>query len=235
MSKQTFGDPFGMENLMNSWARSATAAACSVEEFLKQVNQSTPRADGPGPFSSFEHQKENPFHIWQNLYETEFKKYFKVPQLGLTREYLERINLMMDQFHQFQANYSEFIGLLSQPFYQSMENMHQKMSTLAESGELPDDPEEYYRIWIKLLEEHFANLFQTPEYVEALSKTMGALSSFSQAKDTVIEDLIKDLPVARQSEVDDLAREVYELKRRIKRLEKQAEVKIEAGEVNEAL
>jgi polyhydroxyalkanoate synthesis regulator phasin len=56
--------------------------------------------------------------------------------------------------------------------------------------------------------------------VQTLAKTIASLSEFSQAKDAVVEDMLKSVPVASRTEVDDLAREVYELKKRIRRLEK---------------
>ena len=63
-------------------------------------------------------------------------------------------------------------------------------------------------------------LFQTTDYVQTLSKTIEALTEFSVAKNAVMEDMLKGIPVASRSEVDDLAKEVYALKKRIQQLEK---------------
>ncbi len=187
--------------MMETWTRSVT-------EMMKAANSMAPAED-----------VANPFNMWRTIYETQFQKYFQVPQLGLTREYQERVIRMLDQFNLFQTSFTEFIGQLNQPFQASLESMQEKLAEMAEAGEMPDDPDAYYRIWIKLLEEQFTFLFQTPEYAKTLSGTMAALSSFSKAKDAVLEDLIKDLPVAPRSELDELAKEVYKLKKRIRRLE----------------
>jgi hypothetical protein len=154
------------------------------------------------------------------MYEKEYQKFFKVPQLGLTREYQERINDAMDKFHLFQTSCSRFLRLLYLPFQRSIAVIQDKVANLAKTSALPDDSQEYYHMWIKNLEDHFMELFHTPEYVETLTSTVSALSRFSEARDAVIEDLISGLPLAPRSELDELAKEMHELKRRLRRLEK---------------
>jgi polyhydroxyalkanoate synthesis regulator phasin len=73
---------------------------------------------------------------------------------------------------------------------------------------------------LKVLEGHFMTLFQTPEYVNTLGRTVTSLAEFSAARDEALEDVLKMFPVARKSDMDDLAREVYELKKRLRKLEK---------------
>lgn len=192
----------------------------SLAEFQKTMSQSATRFGESVEAYRFEKTDENIFRFWTELYEKEFQKFFHIPPLGLTREYQERLNNMMDKYHLFQANQGEFLSLLCLPFQRSMGVMQEKIAALAKTGELPADSNDYYQMWIKILEGHFMTLFQTPEYIETLTKTIASLTNFSEAKNAVMEDMIKGLPIAQQSEMDDLAREVYELKRRIRRLEK---------------
>jgi len=193
----------------------------SFSELQKKMSQSASRLGESVEAYSFEKIDENIFHVWTEIYEKEFQKFFQIPQLGLTREYQERINSMMDKFHLSQANQAEFLRLICLPFQRSMGVMQEKIAVLAETGELLDDSHEYYQMWIKILEGHFMTLFQTPEYIEALTRTISSSTNFFKAKNAVIEDMLKDLPIAQKSEMDDLSREVYELKRRIRRLEKE--------------
>ena len=152
--------------------------------------------------------------------EKEFRQFFKIPQLGLARTYQEKLNTAMDAYNRFQSTLAEFLRMLGLPFHRSLAVMQEQMGQLAEKGELPEDTQVYYRNWVKVLEGHFMTLFQTPEYGQALSRTITAMTEFSQAKDAVIEDLLKGFPVASRSEVDDLAREVHTLKKRIRQLER---------------
>ena len=98
--------------------------------------------------------------------------------------------------------------------------MQGKLGEMAENEGLTDDTKVYYNMWVKVLEGHFMTLFQTPEYVETLSRTVNALADYSAARNAALEDMLSMLPVARKTEVDDMARELYELKKRLRKLEK---------------
>ncbi len=206
-----------MPELLNRFGQAVTG---SLSELQSKMSQGASRFGESVDGYNFEKIDENIFHVWTELYENEFQKFFQIPQLGLTREYQERINHMMDKFHLFQANQAEFLRLLGLPFQRSFGVMQEKIAVMTEADELPDNANEYYQMWIKILEGHFMTLFQTPEYVGAMTKTINSLTHFTAAKNAVIEDMIKGLPIARQSEMDDLAEDVYELKRRIRKLEK---------------
>jgi polyhydroxyalkanoate synthesis regulator phasin len=101
-----------------------------------------------------------------------------------------------------------------------MRVMQEKLSKMAESGELTDDTKVYYDMWVKVLEGHFMTLFQTPEYVETLSRTVNALAEFSAARNAALEDMLTMWPIAKKTDMDDMARELYQLKKRIRKLEK---------------
>lgn len=168
----------------------------------------------------FENLDGDPFHVWTEIYEKEFRHFFHLPQLGLTRSYQEKLNTAVDAYNRFQATFAEFLHLLSLPFNQAMAVMQDKMGEMATKGELPEDSQIYYRMWVKVLEGHFMTLFQTPEYGQTLGETITVFTEFSRAKDVVLEDMLQLLPVASRSEMDGLARQVYELKKRIRQLEK---------------
>ena len=135
------------------------------------------------------------------------------------RTYQEKANRVVDNYHLFQSTLSEFLGLLGMPFTRSMQVMQEKLGEMAEKGELSDDSKEYYNMWVRILEGHFMTLFQTPEYVDTLTRTVNALSDFAAARDAALEDLLGSLPLAKKSDMDDMARDLYELKKRVRKLE----------------
>ncbi len=201
----------------------AQMSQTSIGSFVELQQKMVERASRIGETVeaySFENLDENIFHVWTDIYEREFRRFFQIPQLGLMREYQERINLVSDKYNLFQSNFSEFLRLLALPFNRSLEVMQEKIGSMAEEGQLREDSQFYYDMWVKTLEGHYMSLFQTPEYMQTLSKTIGSLAKFSAARNAVIEDLMGSLPIAKQSEMDDVAKEVYHLKKRIRQLEK---------------
>ncbi len=197
------------------------AALDGVLEMQQKVMENAGRMGETVEAYRFKDIDENLFRAWSDIYEKEFKKFFYLPQLGLFRGYQEKIGLAADKYHQFQVQVSEFIRILGLPFNRSLQVMQAKVAEMADAGELPDDPQAYYELWVKVLEGHFMTLFQTPEYGQTMGKAINALAELAVAKNAVLEDMISVLPVARQTEMDDLAQEVYRLKKRVRALEKQ--------------
>ena len=168
----------------------------------------------------FEDIDENIFRMWTDIYEKEFRQFLHVPQLGLLRTYQEKVSVAADKYAIFQASLSEFLRLLAMPFHRSMQVMQEKVTEMAEQGTLPADTKEYYNLWIKVLEGHFMTLYQNPEYVETLGRTINDLAEFTEARDAALENMIGLLPIAKQSDVDELSKDLYELKKQVRRLER---------------
>ena len=170
---------------------------------------------------TFKDIDEDAVKVWTELYETELRKIFNIPQLGLTRFYQEKMIRSVDKFNLFQSSLTEFLRLLSLPMEKSLQILQEKLTELADEGHLPEDSKVYYQMWIKILEGHYMTLFQSSEYTNSLNKTLQSMSEFSEAKKELLQDtLLYMLPVPTQKEMDELYKEIYLLKKRVKELEK---------------
>ena len=204
-------------------AQIAGSAFSSFLELQKKMVEQAGRLQKVGGTYRFEDLEENPFRAWHEVYERELRRYFHIPQVGLTRGYQEHWNETVDKYNVFQSRWAEFLRLLGLPFERSITVLQEKIGEMTETDSLPEDPQVYYRMWIKVLEGHFMTMFQEPEYVQTLSSTISALSDFATARNTAFEEMAGMLPIAKRSELDDLAREVHELKKRLRRFEKQTQ------------
>lgn len=169
---------------------------------------------------NFDGIDENFFRMLRDVYDKEFRRYFNVPTLGLNRFQQERRNRFMDEMNKLQLALSEFLYLFSVPIEKSSQVMREKTEEMVEKGELPENFKDYYNMWVKILEGHYMTLLQSPEYVQAMAKAIEALVNFNKAKSDVLEDMLEGLPVATSKEMDDLSREFYELKRKVRDLSK---------------
>ena len=109
-------------------------------------------------------------------------------------------------------------GYITKPF--TPEKFQEKLTTLAEKNELPSDFQVYYRTWLKILEGHYMNLFQSPEYLQALAKTLSASAAYTKAKKDLMNDLLEQLSMPSSENINGVYKELYDLKKRIKHLEK---------------
>lgn len=170
---------------------------------------------------------ENPglqmFKAWIDVYEKEFRKFLTTPQLGLTRYYQERMREVLDKFNLFQAKMSEFAYSLFRPMEESFKVMRERVEELTRGGKLPENPKEYYQMWIKILEDDYLNWFRSSEYARIMNGALDALEEFTGARQKFLQGFLQTLSVPSYTDLDDLSKELYELKKRVKELAKKIE------------
>ncbi len=160
---------------------------------------------------------------WSGWYEQEIRQFFNMPQLGLTRFYQEKFNHAVDKHNQFQAVLNEFLHLIYLPVEDSIKELQDQFTEMAKTKALPEDSKIYYNEWVKILEGRYMKLFQSDEYIQTLSKTINALNEYIRARRTVLEDALKALPIPTDTDMDELYKEIYDLKRRLRALERNSQ------------
>jgi hypothetical protein len=171
------------------------------------------------PFN-FDNLDEEVFKTWTEIYEKEFRQFFHIPQLGLTRFYQEKINATLDKHNRFQSQYAEFMHLIMLPVEKTYKVLQKQLSDMAREGKLPENSNDYYKLFIKILEGHFMSLFKSPDYVAVMGKTLDAFEDFVEARNAITQDVLKAMAMPTQNELDELYKEMYQLKKRINLLEK---------------
>jgi DNA repair exonuclease SbcCD ATPase subunit len=160
------------------------------------------------------------------LWSKTMQQLFNIPQVGLTRFYQEKANLAGEKYCQFQGALGKLSILLSTPFEKACKQLQEqlaettKQAAHAEDTKPYEDAKRYYERWIKNLESNYHELFNTVEYIQALAQTLETMNAFVGAREAVITDALKTLPIPSNTDMDALYHEMYHLKKRIKTLEK---------------
>jgi len=126
----------------------------------------------------------------------------------------------MDRFHLLQTAMAEFLRLLYRPFETARAEYLKKLAENTDKNEVPADFKAQYMIWLKILEGHYMVLFQTPEYLASLGKTISAAAAYSLARKSLTNDLLKSLSIPSLDNMEGIYRELYDMKKRLKDLEK---------------
>jgi class III poly(R)-hydroxyalkanoic acid synthase PhaE subunit len=236
-----------VESVLKTWQSLSTAAADpSVFSAASNLGQSMPdimfrimQASWQGAFNvqrdwleragrigksagsySLENLDVDAFRAWTEIYEKEFKQFFHVPQLGLTRFYQEKYNHALDKFNRLQSQFGEFMVIFFAPMEKAMRLLQEDLAKRVDAGELSGDYNAHYRQWVKILEGQYMRLFATEDFKTKLVETLNALNEFLVARDAVIEDALKSVSVPTQHELDEVYKELYILKKRVRALEK---------------
>jgi polyhydroxyalkanoate synthesis regulator phasin len=162
------------------------------------------------------------FKKWESFYEKELSRILGMPQVGLGREYHEKIACTLDKFNLFNAAVIEFIYFLYLPMEKTFILMQKDMERMIAEGKLPENSEEYYNMWLKKLEAHYMAMFHSNEYISVMAKALENMAQFKSARDSVLEDVVSSMPIPTKSEIDEMYKELSELKRTVKRLEKES-------------
>jgi hypothetical protein len=97
--------------------------------------------------------------------------------------------------------------------------MQHQLADMAEKKALPQDPKAYYALWVKTLEGHYMTLFRSPAYTETLARTVEASNRYMTTRRAVMEGWLRMMPAPTMADMDELARDVYHLKKRVRELE----------------
>ena len=165
------------------------------------------------------------FKIFNDIYQKEFSKFFAIPSLGLSREYQQKMQRMLDKGNVFSGALMEFMYFLYIPFEKSFQVVQDSLAKMAEDGSLPEDQNAYYEMWITQLESHYLSLFKSTEYLDALGNVVAAMSDFKGAQQLIVQDYLKVFGVPVESDMDELYKDIYTLKKRLRKMEKEMAMK----------
>ncbi len=166
----------------------------------------------------FENLDEDLFKGWMDFYLKEIQPVLNAPQLGLNRFYQERINQTIDKYNLHQTALAEFSRMLFLPIEKSLRVMEKEFERLSEEGKLSENFKEYYQMWIKVLEGHYMTMFKSPDYLDSLVRAVNTAQEYKMAQHKMLVDMLQALPIPTNKDMDDLYKEIYLLKKKVKEL-----------------
>jgi len=164
------------------------------------------------------------FESFRDLYRSEFQKYLNIPKIGLPREFHERLSQLADKYTLFYSHLIELFYFFSLPFEKTNRAMNKRIHKMLEKGELVEDSKEAYGEWIKMLEKNFMEMLKSSEYTEVLNNTIISLAACKNVKRDVVAIFLKDLQIPTSTEMDDVYKTLYQMKKKINELSKQVEM-----------
>ncbi|MFZ4702798.1 MAG: poly(R)-hydroxyalkanoic acid synthase subunit PhaE, partial [Candidatus Methylumidiphilus sp.] len=161
------------------------------------------------------------FHSLFNAFDNTVGKVFHVPPVGKDREKFELILKCLDDLSVYAAKNTEYQHTIYITGLAAMEKVVEKLAEKISSGEEIKQFDEFFDVWIDTSEQSYFKLFQTEEFAKLQAELLDAALNVKSHFFKVMEMYLYDLPIALRSEMDDLYKTVYDLKKTVKKLEKQ--------------
>lgn len=77
-----------------------------------------------------------------------------------------------------------------------------------------------YQEWLNISDKVYVSLFESTEYSKLMGEVSGLQNRLRKDIDGMVEKQMKDIPVATRSEMDEVYKTIYELKKKVRQLEK---------------
>ncbi len=128
-----------------------------------------------------------------------------------------------DKFITFQGKMALFLSSLCPPVEKSFKGAQEKLEKIIQEGKSSPDPKETYQLWIKILEETYLTFLRSPEYSQLMNGALYALAELLAAQRKFSQTFLQLNSIVTSGEMDEVSKDFYLLKKRIKKIEKELE------------
>ena len=171
--------------------------------------------------SDFESTQEF-FDMYLKVYNATTGRLVEMPTLGPAREKSEK---MMKGFSTFANLFaagmdsnSNFQGV----FMEAMRKVQEKTSTDMEGEISPEKYKDFYRIWIETYSETFKEFMKSGHFASDMGKLNSYLMDFQKYNREMLEEnYLKPMNLPTKTDIDEINKELYSLKKTVKELTSQ--------------
>ena len=163
----------------------------------------------------------NIFHNMFNSFDSTFGKVFHIPAVGKDREKVELILKGLDDVSVYLAKNTEHQQIMYVTGLAAMEQVVETIAKKVRDGKEVKDFSEFFNLWIEVNEKAYYALFQTEEFSKLQGELLESTLTVRKHFFKLMELYLYDFPIALRSEMDDLYKTIYDLKNKVKSLEKQ--------------
>lgn len=157
------------------------------------------------------------------LLENSTGRIFSVPALGKDREKIEQMSKYAKALSTFSSKQAEYYQLMQATGYEGTQAVIKAVAAKVGAGEKFEKFDDFFALWIDSNEKTFNKLFQTKEFSAKRNAMTDAGFTARKMYNEIIEGQLFDLPIARRSEMDEVYKLVYDLRKKVKSLESQVQ------------
>ena len=153
----------------------------------------------------------------------------KLPTIGPTYAFSKEFSSFANDFVtlgkamvELKSNMDSYWSLMSAAYTRGIRNTVEQAPTQLATKE---DFENYRRAAIEAFEDTFTDLFTSSEFSEVYGKLFGSQLNVSRTVQSIVERNFKMLNLPTRSEVDDILKEIVELKRTVRDMKRSIEAR----------
>ena len=157
---------------------------------------------------------------WNLLYEETFGSLMQSPILGPTREFTGKVLRAFDAWKNLYRGSIDYQVVLADIQIRSFEELMQELISLAEKGKKVEDWRQFQQLWSRVADRVFEETFCNEDNLKIRGNFLNALNTYRLHQQELMELWLKTMNMPVRSEVDEVHKNIYELRKEIKTLNK---------------
>ena len=171
--------------------------------------------------SNFESTQEF-FDMWLKIYNATTGRLVEMPALGPAREKSEKMMKGFSTFVNLYAAGMDTSSNLQSVFMEAMRKVHEKTATDMGGEISPEKCKDFYKIWIETYSETFKEFLKSGHFASDMGKLNSCLMDFQiYNREMLEENYLKPMNLPTKTEIDEINKELYSLKKTVKELTSQ--------------
>ena len=159
------------------------------------------------------------FERWLKAYESTYGRIIDMPTMGPSREGVDRLRKNFEATVNMQASWAESLSGFQSAFMEATRRTQEKVEKLGAHGASPSSYKAYYDIWMETYRETFKEFLKSKFFASDLAKLTSNSMDFQKSSRILIEEnFLRPANIPTQTDMDDLNKEVYLLKKQVKEL-----------------
>ena len=158
------------------------------------------------------------FELWEKAYEATYGRIIDMPAMGPSREGADRLRKNFEATINLHAAWAQSIASFQSAFAEATRRTQEKVEKqVAEEGTSPSSFKDYYDLWMNTYSETFKEFLKSRFFASDLAKlTSNSMDFQKSSRDLIEENLLKPANLPTRTEIDDLSKEVYMLKKQVR-------------------
>lgn len=163
----------------------------------------------------------NQYNNWYNQMNTAMAPLTKLLPSNSTTQAMDTMKEMSNMMAVYNMKNNQLQHMMYTTGLKAMEQFSETLYTKMRNGEEMNSFMPVYNEWLSLHDKNFIALFETEEYSKLMSEVSSLQLNLKKQVDLQMEKAMSNLPIINRTEMDELYKTIYELRKRINTLEKQ--------------
>ena len=162
------------------------------------------------------------FDTWLKNYEATCGRLVEMPALGPTREKSEKLMKNFSIGVNLYTTWMDSNINLQSVFMEAMRRVREKTAKEMEGEISPEKYKDFYKIWIETYSETFKEFLKSGHFASDTGKFMSHFMEFHKYNREMLEEnYLKPMNLPTKTEIDEINKELYSLKKTVKVLTSQ--------------